>query len=944
MHLHVRCLLGVTLGWATLMSCPVRLTAQVPSCVTPVAAPFTTTIPHAAADLPVDRIADLLAIELGVNSLDRGDLSIRGAGAGATAVYLDGLPITPGHRGFVTSMAGASYFGGPSAGLDIGTNGFGVLELTRGNGSAEESSARGGVIGVVTAGCADSEATGLRAGWATDALFGKQNGLGFNRLTADGGYRFGRLQLGAAAVVEGQGTERLGLDQNGSPVYLADGVDTTVTVAGPSGPVPVDVLRFKPSDGVRIPSTANSNYAVQARLGYQLGDRHTFRLTAFASQDQAREFDYADLYNPRQLRANRGWSRVVTGSWHGLLREGESLRLGAEAHLSWQTDRAILGPLTTASERGSRDPFGGFLLGPLGFRFDFDNFAVNEELVRNFRTNSGRLSPYDLTNPSQYSLSDQYRNNAYGLTGFSESGGPVGLLSLYRENRLVGKGVVDAQLRGRHHLRAGAEIVRYDIDYYSSQLTSQARSEAYVESPTRAALFADYELQVGIARLGAGLRYDRFHSGASRPDFPRISTSPGFDPANPTAGFIADKSHGRLSPRLRGSVRATDQLLVFGGLSWLAQVPDFAAVFAGINTDLSVTNTSHAYGTDLDFEHARLGEIGARYEPRPGTVVTGTVWNRKDEDIVAGELKAQFDPQKQANVDLVRYRNVGSRSATGLELQIDQRISGNGAIWLGYTYVNAKHPMQAGFPASPSTFPAAGVRPHTLAGGVRYETGADTRALAGILRDVGVYGAVRFASGTAYTACPVSNPADNSVLSDQSCAGPIAGDFNAERLPSLRLIDLRITRAVSLGGASLVVFADARNLLNSRNVTRVFAQTGTTSNSPERDRIRSGNLSEFANEATANGVLRSDGSIDLSFGGVADPRAACGSWTNAAGSSATPNCVYLLGAEQRFGNGDHVFSVAEQTRASDALYQVARGQQNFTGPGRRVRIGLEVRF
>jgi hypothetical protein len=49
------------------------------------------------------------------------------------------------------------------------------------------------------------------------------------------------------------------------------------------------------------------------------------------------------------------------------------------------------------------------------------------------------------------------------------------------------------------------------------------------------------------------------------------------------------------------------------------------------------------------------------------------------------------------------------------------------------------------------------------------------------------------------------------------------------------------------------------------------------------------------------------------------------------GLGAPPNCVYLIRAEERFGNGDHVFTLAEQTRAVAALYQVSRGLQAFTG-------------
>jgi hypothetical protein len=57
-----------------------------------------------------------------------------------------------------------------------------------------------------------------------------------------------------------------------------------------------------------------------------------------------------------------------------------------------------------------------------------------------------------------------------------------------------------------------------------------------------------------------------------------------------------------------------------------------------------------------------------------------------------------------------------------------------------------------------------------------------------------------------------------------------------------------------------------------------------------------------------------------------------------------PNCVYLIRAEERFGDGDHRFDLAEQRRASLAFYQSDRGIQNFSGEPRRLRLGMELSF
>ncbi len=90
--------------------------------------------------------------------------------------------------------------------------------------------------------------------------------------------------------------------------------------------------------------------------------------------------------------------------------------------------------------------------------------------------------------------------------------------------------------------------------------------------------------------------------------------------------------------------------------------------------------------------------------------------------------------------------------------------------------------------------------------------------------------------------------------------------------------------------------------------------------------------------------MSEDGAIDLSFGGIDDPRQGCSEWVTQDGLPAAPNCVYLIRAEERFGNGDGSFDSAEQRRASDALYNTIRGTHNFTGEPRRMRLGFEVNF
>ena len=63
--------------------------------------------------------------------------------------------------------------------------------------------------------------------------------------------------------------------------------------------------------------------------------------------------------------------------------------------------------------------------------------------------------------------------------------------------------------------------------------------------------------------------------------------------------------------------------------------------------------------------------------------------------------------------------------------------------------------------------------------------------------------------------------------------------------------------------------------------------------------------------------------MDLRFGGAV--ASGCGNWVDAQFTPTAPNCVYLIRAEERYGNGDHIFTIAEQLAASTASYDDRAG-------------------
>lgn len=930
-------------------------------------------------ELPADRVDALLPLRPGITDAGFGRPSLRGGRAGDAALYVDGVPVLPGFRGAALFRSGT--FDALDAGITLGTNAIEAVDVITGPLPAGIGNGRDGAILYRTR-QSSGKLNGSLAYEGDEALAGGSS-VGFNRLQGIfGGDISSRFSIMAAGVLEGQRGMNTGFDADRAPVFVPVSVDTTVAVPNPADPggpatlVPVydyavyrgDCDQFSGSanaeiaanfaqscSGSRVPGSDVSNYQFLGKARYSLGTEASVSLLALASQGQNRNFDYGNLGNTQALTGNRGTSAVYTLSLRQPLRRSSDRPIVLQLHFSHQRDRELSGPLDPAAAADLVAPFAGFALSPLDLRFDQKNFPVSDELVRNYQLNLAGRSPFDLQNPSQYSLIDQFRNNAYGLYNFGggvplrffDGGGPAGRLTLYRENRWVGAGTLDWTLSGSQRVRIGGEFTRFTVGNYSHVLTEQIESDVWLETPSRGAVFAEDQIEFGPATLTAGLRFDYFRSGARRAPFPVIITHPSLDPANPDAFlednsfFPEDEGHTSLSPRFRLAIPVSSRTVVRAGYANQAQMPDFRLLFSGINSDINLVGFGMNFSADLDFEKTRTYELGIRHHFDQRTSLDAAGYLKQNRDEIVLRLVSAFNPTVGVNSSFRRFQNEAAGRARGLDIRLDRRFSDLFNVSVAYSYQKATRPIAIAI-GTEDDRPTPESHPHAVAGILALDFPADWRrgsAAGTILARAGLFATFRAASGTPYTQC-----ASRGVLSGEDCPSFSPDGPLGQRLPSYRQLDFRLTKGVGFGRQTLTAYLDVRNLLNSRNILAVFASNGETSSPAEAANHRFAMLSEYSEEALASGVRLPDGSIDLTFGGITDPRAGCGSWQDQSGNPAAPNCVYLIRAEERFGNGDHVFAVAEQAEAAGALYQALRGIQNFTGAPRRVRLGLEVQF
>jgi len=862
--------------------------------------------------------------------------------------------------------------------------------------------------------------------YETDEPFGVNHSLGFNRVTGSlGGPVAKNFTFFVSGVLEGQQSVESGFNSQKFPIFLQAGIDTTVAVptdsTATSDTTYVNVYNYAIARGecntfanskdpgiasnygvscrgIRVPWSARSTYQLTGKLNYSFGTGSRVAFTALRSQFQGRTFrenldtpgrflTYGALYAPQNLPAFRNYSNVFTLNWTQNLTRSTERALALETYLSYQTDRTLNGPMGGASELSSRDPFGGFMIKPIDFLFNFDNFPLDDQLLKNYRQNiaNSRRSPYNLENTAQYALVDQWRNNAYGVYNadefasvlFPEGGGPASsqrwseTLILYREDRYIGKANLDWQFDRYNRLKLGGEYTRYSLTSYSHILDSQAFSDFYKEKPIRYNVFLEDRLDLGDVVVVGGLRYDRYDTRARRwNNYPRISTNPLYDPNNPDAFFTndslfpRDKAHHYLSPHIQVSFPVTDRTNFRFSYAHQVQAPDFGVALQGINTDIATTNTNNFYGSDLDFGRSIAFEFGIRHAFSDDMVLDVAAYNKDNLSNAAGRLVSRLDPLRGTEQNIRVITNADFGNTRGVDVRLDRRFGNYFNGTLAYTYQEAKNTGSdpdtyldfgsrvlnqvsgGNQPPPQAILPTDFNRPHNLALAGALNFPNDWRrgsALGSILQNVGLFATFRYTSGTPYTSCS-PNVGDEDVVSGDNCNRFFPEPLNSSRLPSFKNLDLRLTKGFSLRGLDITGYLEARNALNFKNIIQVFTTTNDVANSREEAANFAADSADFAAEADRYGALLNDGSIDLSFNGATDPRTGCAAWKKQDGSAGAPNCVALIRTEERYGNGDHIFDVTEQRAASDALYNEVRGIHNFTGSPRRFRLGVELNF
>ncbi|HYK09182.1 MAG TPA: TonB-dependent receptor [Gemmatimonadales bacterium] len=941
------------------------------------------------SNLPVDNVRSVITLQPGVvESGNNNGVSIRGGRPGEANVYIDGAPV----RSVNGNLIGTQGMTG-SQGTSIQTNAVEEASVTTGALPVQFGDAQSGVINYTTR--AGGEKLAGSFSTQSDGMMPNSISAGYNRFEGTlGGPVPGinNLRFFMSGVLQGQVSPYRSQGASDVASYTTAGIDTIVNVSSTTTPglEQIAVPRFVQfsgscdaakndgfaCQGMRLPDNWNTTINLQGKLTYFYGSGSSVALSALAGGQQFRNWPGTLIDDPAGQIGNHNWQRTYTLNWNHQLFKSADRALSFNVVASYGTDQLIQGILDPTSDVSTQNPLGGIELSTLNFGLgSFADLFFNDpdQVVKNVRTNSGLRVP--LLGQTQYTAAQPYRLNPYGMesgaffTQGLDATGTTASNQLYKESRLYGTANVDWQANRYHRFTFGGELKRSDVAYWNAFLTNQIFMNVYHDKPVSGAAWASDRLDLGDVVIDLGVRYDYFNSEALFPLTPGfVFSDPNWNPAlnstSPDALYQASVSkvftpglaHTAVSPRIGVSFPITDQTDFHLSYSHQVQSPDLNAILQGVNNDLTFTNANQANGRDVGFGKTILFEFGARHAFSPDFVVDVSAYNKSKVADLSYRLFQYNDPTNPGRMLSVNVLTSGDFGYDrGLDVKLDRRVGnwlsaslaytyeiaqGTGSSPLSYLNTNARSISGVTGTVLPPAEQARAVddqRTHNVVGAVSFSVPQGWQSgttVGNIFSKVSAFATFRVLSGLPYTPLVNSGGGATAPGTNFGLTATQAGDINSATTPWTKYLDLRINKGLQMGRLQVTAFADIRNLFNWKNITGLFAETNDVTNAIFQHNRVAAEFVNLANEAKANGAL------DAATQAVKLP-VNCGTWQGEAGPV---DCVELKRTEARFGNGDGVYTLSEQTNALNSYYNLFNGPYTFNDLGRQMRLGFELNF
>jgi hypothetical protein len=911
-------------------------------------------------ELPIDNIRNVITLQPGVVETNdsRGQV-IRGGRPGEASVYVDGVLVR-------------NFNSGSQSLLNVGVNAVEEVNLLLGGYGAEFGSAQSGIINYVTKQGSPRYTGALSFG--TDAFLPKDISWGHSRLQASLGGPLISDRLGFHLALTATGMEDADPDFQ-DDIFAADSIPVQRHYFRPVRQVqytdangqplvdsqgnPIYYTEFEEMTdlGNRQPWSAGDQYTASGTLHWTLGPSTRFTFGALNSRNQGMNagtgFSNAWQARVKGLPAFANTSYLFRGGLEQILFQTAETQASVRLNVAYGQDKQQAGQRADTLSLTPDDPdFLGFTFSKHEFLFE-DKITYERYAARLDSINAG-LATQPLTLVETLGLStseaspffdqDNSADNPYGILGYVVGQGLSGYTEAV-EKTLTFDVDLDWQANRVHRFGAGVELYKKEVTNLGVGTVSTFFHNVYRVKPTIGAVWVKDRMDIGEMVLDLGLRYDYFDTDARYPEMPGLvlpfvpdNTQTGLalcaaPPATPGGTclprFMEQEAISTLSPRLGVAFPVTEATNFRLSYGHFFQIPQFTSLFSNINTDLSKSNTNSPFGRPIEAMKAVQFEAGISHLFNSETILDVTAYNKdKLADASFRISLVNWPSARQGPQDARLLTGLDFGNTKGLDVRLTRRMGEGFTTIVGSSYLNAR-----GTGADPLSYinsfgrftdPVTGA-PLTPAQALQFQDfdqrhkfslamtanwGADEDNA--WLRNTNISVTSLAGSGFPYT---------RSSTPSSSGRGASGARFveliNSSRMPWTFNADARITRGVEIGGMNISLFADARNLLNTRNQVDVYGFTGSP--------IDPGDINNEAGGSSATAQTLAD---------VDDP-------ITRLQYERQQQIVKLYGLADE---DDAVLSVAEQKSARALAYIASERIETNYGAPRQLRFGFEWVF
>jgi len=739
--------------------------------------------------LAVREVNDVLSLQAGVNVDKFGGIHIRGGRTNEVGYWVDGISVSDVYDG--------------SQAVQVDNGAIQELQVISGTFNAEYGQAMSGIVNIVTKdGGQDfhGSLTSYVGGHVTSdrTFYNLQRYRPLDEKDLEGSLSGPVGIPGVTFYVTGRYFKDNGwlygqktFNPDGS---LVAGADTVFNSAGQMTGV------SRPSDPV--PMNDRTRYSGQFKLTTQISGDVKFALTGVGSMINYHDYNHDYALDPSGdvNKYDRGYN--LSGLWTHSLSASTFYTINVAYFDKNYREYLYENPF---------DP--RYVLDPLATNRNlYEFYHAGTNLHHFHRSTETREAKLDLT--SQLNRLIEFKAGAEGR-----------LHRLYFQDYSVTPEAYTAIVNG-----VSTNLYRATIPDPTGPLYQE-----YTRQPVEISGYAQAKLEYEHMIVNVGLRYDYFNSRGqilADPQDPNVYlpqklANQGMTLAERLAVWYRHASpKSALSPRFGISYPITDRGALHFSYGHFLQIPSFEFLYQQPEFKVNATSPLQGvYGNpDLKPQTTIMYEIGLQQQVTEDLSFDVTGFYRDERDWVSTSAEIPVRDPLTATTYYTQFINKDYANSRGITLTINKRMSSMFTMNFAYTFQVAEG-LNSNADDEQAALNSNSEPIRTLTPLDWDQTHSANLSLGVGKSDWGVFAIGRYGSGMPYT--PVINQAE---ARGQDAARVVTK--NSRRAPGQLTVDLRANKDFAFGAFNLSVFLRVFNLLDARNASSVYGETGQATATP----------------------------------------------------------------------------------------------------------------